>query len=80
MISFISEKDQRRILGLDVLRGVAILLVIVSHNPIYPQWRSTLYWPMEFFNEVGWMGVDLFFVLSGYILTYVYYETFFAQQ
>lgn len=43
---------------LDVLRGFAILLVFFSHT------FSFLH-PFEF----GWIGVDLFFVLSGFLIT-----------
>lgn len=44
--------------ALDGLRGVAILLVIFHHN-----FRFIGYF---FF---GWLGVDLFFVLSGFLIT-----------
>lgn len=40
---------------LDGLRGVAILLVLLFH--------------FRFILEVGWIGVQLFFVLSGYLIT-----------
>jgi peptidoglycan/LPS O-acetylase OafA/YrhL len=53
-------KDLRasRILELDVLRGVAILLVLGTHVPAYALWA-----------KVGWLGVDLFFVLSGFLIS-----------
>jgi len=47
--------------GLDVLRAVAILWVmgyhLVSHGPRLPALAN-----------LGWMGVDLFFVLSGFLV------------
>jgi peptidoglycan/LPS O-acetylase OafA/YrhL len=49
--------------GLDTLRTLAILLVVLRHLP----WEGT----PEFLHPVqhcGWMGVDLFFVLSGYLI------------
>ncbi len=48
-----------RIKGLDVLRGVAVLLVILRHAHL------------EDFalKEFGWLGVDLFFVISGVLVS-----------
>jgi peptidoglycan/LPS O-acetylase OafA/YrhL len=43
---------------LDGLRGIAILMVVCFH-----------YFPNTFLFRFGWSGVDLFFVLSGYLLT-----------
>lgn len=56
--------DSRHMPGLDVLRAIAILLVIPRHA-----WE-TLKWPSLkfFFGRYGWTGVDLFFVLSGFLI------------
>ena len=54
----------RRIPQLDALRGIAILMVIL-HNA-----RSEYSAPgLSYLFEKGWMGVDLFFVLSGFLIT-----------
>jgi peptidoglycan/LPS O-acetylase OafA/YrhL len=47
---------------LDVLRALAILLVVGHHTS-----EDWLLGP--FFNRIGWAGVDLFFVLSGYLVS-----------
>ena len=52
----------RRIRGLDTLRALAIVLVVVAH---YPKPDGGLVVRMLNF---GWIGVDLFFVLSGYLI------------
>lgn len=56
-----------RIHGLDTLRSLAILSVIVYHVYDFHDVRNL---PAMLGNavEMGWMGVDLFFVLSGYLI------------
>lgn len=49
--------------GLDVLRAFAIIWVLLFHALVYG-WGS----PCPSFARWGWMGVDLFFVLSGYLI------------
>lgn len=59
----------RRLLYLDVIRAVAILLVIGRHLPESPM--PTDAWGHRFFSfwhQVGWCGVDLFFALSGFLI------------
>jgi peptidoglycan/LPS O-acetylase OafA/YrhL len=55
---------QRRIPQLDAVRGLAIL-VVMAHNVSlkYPVLHS------EKWTRDGWMGVDLFFALSGLLIT-----------
>lgn len=48
--------------GLDLLRAVAIVLVIFYHAGIYG-----FALPYDW-HRFGWVGVDLFFVLSGYLI------------
>ncbi|WP_449372231.1 acyltransferase family protein [Arthrobacter psychrolactophilus] len=46
-----------RLYGLDILRGIAIFLVLLRHA-----------WP-EYFGTAGIVGVVMFFALSGYLIT-----------
>ena len=50
--------------GLDTLRALAIVLVFMYHYMVFVSGDSTFGWA----STVGWAGVDLFFVLSGYLI------------
>ena len=52
--------------GLDVLRALAIVSVLCFHAP--ESVRRALPEVLRASFEVGWVGVDLFFVLSGYLI------------
>ena len=57
-------KSNSRIAGLDHLRALAIVLVLVFHYGFYhraPIWILPV-------SANGWSGVDLFFVLSGFLI------------
>jgi len=60
---------ENRSLPLDMLRGVAILLVLFRHNVIAPANLGALQFPAALLVRVAWAGVDLFFVLSGYLVS-----------
>lgn len=74
----------QKIVQLDAIRGVAILIVIIhNQSTIY----SSLHLQRAFAN--GWMGVDLFFVLSGFLITGIlldtkgsegYFKNFYARR
>ncbi len=55
---------EKRAIGPDLLRGLAILLVAAYHinNDNLPDVFATYVQPY------GWMGVDIFFVLSGFLI------------
>src|SRR5579884_2382866 len=53
---------------LDGIRGVAILLVLASHYLLFPETSVVASFPLIKLAGVGWIGVDLFFVLSGFLL------------
>ena len=54
----------RRLYGLDTLRAIAILIVLIYHYRVVVS-REPLF---GFISQLGWTGVDLFFVLSGYLI------------
>ena len=57
-----------RILQLDFLRGVAILMVLFRHSVVEFRQAGALRIPATMLNRIGWTGVDLFFVLSGFLI------------
>lgn len=62
--------------ALDGIRGVAVILVLLVHfiPPVAMQWRVAE-WFMKIFSTGGWIGVDLFFVLSGFLITGILLRT-----
>lgn len=56
----------RRLPGLDLLRACAIVWVMLFHSYIVGGLGEGFAW----LQRDGWMGVDLFFVLSGYLIGY----------
>jgi peptidoglycan/LPS O-acetylase OafA/YrhL len=55
--------------GLDVLRGIAIMMVLGRHAKVCPEETSQLLHSLSSTWQMGgWAGVDLFFVLSGFLV------------
>ncbi len=77
--------------ALDGVRGLAICLVLMLHQTIYHVTENSslidrLFMPIA---SMGWMGVDLFFVLSGFLITGIlldskshprYFQSFYARR
>jgi len=62
--------------GLDHLRAFAIIFVFFFHYGRlfpHPEWTNTV-------SKFGWTGVDLFFVLSGYLIASQLFKTIVAQN
>jgi peptidoglycan/LPS O-acetylase OafA/YrhL len=67
-----------RLIGLDILRAVAILLVLGAHQPpptveAAGPFLSAL---AGTWGQGGWIGVDLFFVLSGFLVSGLLFQEY----
>jgi peptidoglycan/LPS O-acetylase OafA/YrhL len=61
---------------LDGIRGLAILPVLIYHFvDRYPKPDSGLSFIFYKITQAGWVGVDLFFVLSGFLITGILVDT-----
>ena len=86
-----------RVLELDGLRGLAIVMVVAFHYLYFVSVRgyqaqslpARLYLYFERIVGLGWSGVDLFFVLSGFLIGGIlldargsrsYFRTFYARR
>ena len=65
---------KKHIPQLDGLRGVAILLVMFHHLIPYRPAAHVLGKLLNAFQGIGWAGVDLFFVLSGFLITGILHD------
>jgi peptidoglycan/LPS O-acetylase OafA/YrhL len=71
---FAEQYKHNRNVSLDVLRGVAILLVLCHHNPNDIQTAGWLEPIGSRLMTIGWTGVDLFFVLSGFLVAGILFK------
>lgn len=80
-IFFIESNFEKRAFGLDMIRAVAIILVLIAHSIflLYPLSAIVKYKILHFF---AFPAVELFFVLSGFlignILIKIFEETYFS--
>ena len=74
--------------ALDGLRGIAILLVLLHHYTVLEPRGPLEAWFADL-ALIGWTGVDLFFVLSGFLITGIlidargseqYFASFYARR
>ena len=74
--------------ALDGLRGIAIILVLLHHYTILRPASELDRWIANV-PLIGWSGVDLFFVLSGFLITGIlidargsgrYFSSFYARR
>jgi len=71
-----------RILALDGVRGLAVLMVLAYHFLRLPMFTVAQGTPMATVDRawiqgfgIGWIGVNLFFVLSGFLITGILLES-----
>jgi peptidoglycan/LPS O-acetylase OafA/YrhL len=63
-----------RIFGLDLMRAMAIFMVVVGHTKwIYPNLNGVL---SSVFDVFAFLGVEIFFVLSGFLIGKILYNLF----
>jgi len=79
------EESAKRLHSIDALRGIAALGVVVWHwqhfYAISGTWQAgwrkdaePLFWLLKPLYEQGWIAVDLFFALSGFVFFWLYGE------
>lgn len=67
------KRDKTRRIALDALRGWSALFVVFYHFAIDPRYDPMGY-THNFFTSQAYVFVDLFFVLSGYVIAYNYLD------
>ena len=67
-----------RIFGLDLMRATAILMVLCSHLLwIYPNANHIV---SQVFTLFGFWGVEIFFVLSGFLIGKILYKLYLQED
>lgn len=86
------KQNLRYIPQLDGIRGIAILLVIAYHSMLWQLKTGVVPKYIHIVlqtTKTGWLGVDLFFVLSGFLITRIllhtknepwYFRSFYARR
>ena len=92
-----ADKNKTHIAALDGLRGIAILIILANHSVItyftvYPEQGNNYDLITNFILKIFsllWSGVDLFFVLSGFLITKIlldskgainYFKAFYVRR
>jgi peptidoglycan/LPS O-acetylase OafA/YrhL len=91
-MSRVMLREPSRMPELDGIRGIAIILTLLFHGFTLSMrneiWTGLPHW-VELATRPGWMGVDLFFVLSGFLITRIllgsvgkphYFRNFYARR
>ena len=74
-----SNPDLGNVEVINALRGVAALVVMWFHftrpSALIPSENSSFYSILTWSGSWGWMGVEMFFAISGFILPYSMYRS-----
>jgi peptidoglycan/LPS O-acetylase OafA/YrhL len=74
----IGNQNQLRIFGLDLMRALAILMVLFGHCVwIFPNSNSLFHQMMVL---SGFLGVEFFFILSGFLIGKILYELYVKDE
>src|SRR5213594_206990 len=68
------EDTAKRNVRLDILRGMAVLMVLNFHALVDPRAAGIFKFLAIPLQRIGWTGVDLFFVLSGFLVGGLLFE------
>ncbi len=72
-----TEEHSKRSLELDALRAIAVFMVLGRHILIIPpDTPAFIKYAALFWRNFGWIGVDLFFVLSGFLVSGLLFKEF----
>lgn len=72
----LSGPSRHHVPALDGVRGLAILLVLIVHLMLFNNHTGSRFWDsVGQLPAMGFLGVDLFFVLSGFLITGILYDT-----
>ena len=63
-MSFLNTNNKKILNNVQFLRGISVLLVFFYHLELN-------------YFEYGYLGVDIFFVISGFVITSIIYKEFF---
>src|SRR6516165_3661155 len=88
-ITLVSQDAKAHVPALDGIRGLAILLVLMCHLAEKFTFARPSLMVLRNVGFAGWTGVDLFFVLSGFLITGIlwdaredhhYFKSFYARR
>lgn len=72
------NKENQRIFGLDILRAIAISMVLISHTNYFFEEYDNLF--IDGLQLLGVQGVEVFFILSGFLIGGILLKIFQSQM